>query len=126
MKLEYLDKINNSGDNIVRLYDFDCLQADELRKTIQKTVIENKTQLDVATVDFIKPINCGLTFRIADTDKGITTTDAKMFYCDLTLEAYHKMTGLLEPFCHEQNNGHQWLYDVNTPTDLLFSPSGTW
>lgn len=126
MKLEYLDNINDAGDKIVRLYDFDPIQADKLRKTIQLTIIENKNELDLATIEFVETINCFLTFRIADTDKGLVTADTKIFFCDLSVESYKHMTNLLAPFCDKQQNGHQWLFDIETPIDLLFSPIGNW
>ena len=126
MKLEYLDNINDKGDNIVRLFDFDNVQAEKFRKTIQQTIIGNKNKLDLETLDFVETKNCNLTFRITDTDKGITTKDSKIFFCDLTVDTYNNMINLLEPFCHRQNNGHQWLYDINTPIDLLFSQTGDW
>jgi hypothetical protein len=126
MTLDYLDKVNDFGDSIVRLSNFDTIQADKFRKTIQQTIIKNKKQLDLATVDFVKAVNCSLTFRIADKDIGITTADRKTFFCDLTIGAYSQMTNLLEPFSSEESSGYQWLYDTNNPIDLLFSPTGTW
>jgi hypothetical protein len=126
MKIDYLDKINDSNDSIVRFFDFDAIQAETFRKTIQQTIIENKKSLDVSTLDFITPINCNLVFRISNQDKGVTAKDPKTFYCDLTMDSYNKMTNLLEPFCKQNNSGYQWLYDINTPIDLLFSPSGHW
>src|SRR4051812_18656824 len=112
MTLDYLDKVNTSGDSIVRLFDFDILQADKFRQTIQQTVIQNKKQLDLASVDFVKAVNCSLTFRVADKDIGIISADSKIFFCDLTIDTYSQMTNLLEPFCSGQNSGHyQWLYN---------------
>ena len=35
------------------------------------------------------------------------------------------MVRLLEPFCKKETKGHQYLYDVDTPTDLLFAPSAS-
>jgi hypothetical protein len=67
MLLDYIDKINEFGDNIVRLYDFDRSQADKFR-----------------------------------------------------------LISLLAPFCKKETKGYQWLYDVDSKTDFLFSPGGTW
>jgi hypothetical protein len=33
------------------------------------------------------------------------------------------MAKLLEPFCKKETKGFQYLYDIDNPTDLLFSPS---
>jgi hypothetical protein len=133
MKLEFIDDISAGGkftgvvtDQLVRLYDFDKLQAAMLRQVILHTIIENHEPLDLSKVDFIKPINCYLTLRIADTDKGIATSDKINFICDLKISGYENMVYLLEPFCIKSSNGYQWLYDIDTPIEFLFSPGGTW
>ncbi|WP_302850212.1 hypothetical protein [Polaribacter cellanae] len=38
------------------------------------------------------------------------------------MESYIEMLRLLEPFCKKESKGYQYLYDVDTPTDLLFAP----
>ena len=133
MKIEFLDDISDGGrfpdadpNQLVRLYDFDSLQAAILRQTIQKVIIESNKKIDLTTLDFIQAINCNLTLHISDTDKGITTSDNKNFVCNLTIEKYKEMIYLMEPFCDKETNGYQWLYDLDTPIDFLFSPGGSW
>ena len=126
MKLDYIYKINEYGDNMVRLYEFDKSQAIIFRQAIQQTIIVNNKQLDLATLDFIHARNCNLVLRISDTDEGITTDDDINFFCDLTLGEYENMVSLLEPFCKKETKGYQWLYDIDSQTDFLFSPAGTW
>lgn len=126
MKLEYLDSVNDKGDNIVRLYDFDTSQADKFRQTVKKTILSNKRPLDLTTLDFIQPINCNLVFRISISNNGITSANKKQFFCDLTAKAYEEMVLLLEPFCKDDSNGCQWLYNTNSETELLFSRDGKW
>jgi hypothetical protein len=58
-------------------------------------------------------------------DKGITTSDDKNFVCDLTIKKYKEVVFLMEPF-DKETDGYQWLYDLDTPIDFLFSPGGTW
>jgi hypothetical protein len=38
------------------------------------------------------------------------------------------MVSLIEPFCLRDLSSYQWLYEVDTEIDLLFSPSakGGW
>jgi len=124
--LDYIDHINTYGDNLVRLYDFDRLQAEKFRQTIQETIIVNKKQLDLTKTDFIQSRNCQLVLRIAHEDAGITTSDKIHFFCDLTLNGYEQMILLLKPFCAKETKGYQYLYDIDSSTDFLFSPSGTW
>lgn len=126
MKLDYIDNVNEYGDNIVRLYEFDKLQAIKFRKMLHQTIIKKKTQLDLSTVSFIELRNCNLIIRIADIDDGISTNNKIEFYCDMTLEGYEKLLALIEPYCTKEIKGYQWLYDIDSQTDFLFSPSGTW
>ncbi|MGF1565023.1 MAG: hypothetical protein ACFCUH_06625 [Flavobacteriales bacterium] len=133
MKLEYLDDISNGGqfnevvsDQLVRLYDFDQIQADNFRKAIQQTLIANGRPLNLNEVDFIEAVNCNLTLRISEIDLGIKSNDNSTFFCDLTTSGYENMINLIEPFCKKDNNGYQWLYDIDTPIEFLFSPGGQW
>ena len=126
MKLDYIDNVNEYGDNIVRLYDFDMSHADKFRQLIQNTIISDNKDLNLSSIDFIQARNCNLTLRIANEDIGMITSDKENFYCDLTTQCYIQMIALLEPFCKRETNGFQWLYDIDTPTDFLFSPGGTW
>ncbi len=126
MQLDYIDEINEYGDNIVRLYDFDSTQADKFRQLIQQNLIVNKGPLDLSTIDFIEARNCKLTLRISDEDEGITSSDNKEFFCDLTIAGYEQMISIIEQFCNKETKGYQFLYDVDSQIDFLFSPAGTW
>jgi hypothetical protein len=126
MKLDYIPNINEFGENIVRLYDFDMSEAILFKQIIQETILTDIKQLDLSTVDFIEARNCNLILRPSDMDEGIVTDDDETFYCYLTLEGYKQMITLLEPFCVRETKGYQWLYDVDNQTDFLFSPGGTW
>jgi hypothetical protein len=126
MQLDYIDNINEYGDNIVRLYNFNSTEADKFRKIVQQTVVFEKKQLDLTTIDFIEARNCRLTLRISEEDEGITTADKKQFFCDLTITGFEKMIALLDQFCTKETKGYQFLYDIDSQTDFLFSPAGTW
>ena len=125
MKLDYIHHFNEFEENIIRLYDFDKALAIKFRQAIIDTIISNKTGLNLMELDFIEVINCNLVLRLWKEDEGISTTNHKTFYCDLTLEGYENMIALLEPFCKKETKGHQFLYDIDNPTDFLFSPAGT-
>ena len=111
---------------MIRLYNFDKSQAIRFRKCIQDSILKNKKSLYLNELDFIEARNCELTLRIADDDIGIVTEDTVFFFCDLTMEGFQEMVTLLEPFCLKETKGYQWLYDIDTETDFLFSPGGTW
>ncbi len=132
MKLEFLSDISDGGrfksvvsDNLIRLFDFNESEAIALSDFIQSTIINNKLELSLSSLDFIEPVNCDVTFRISGKDIGLTSLDMVNFFCDLTIDSYKEIIYLLEPFCIEAN-GYQWLYDLENEIDLLFSPDGTW
>ena len=127
MKLDYLKNVNEFGDNIIRLYDFENVQAEKFLKAIQTTILKKNQSLDLTTLDFIEAINCHLILRITNLDKGITTSKQPHFFCDLTIKGYENMVTLINPFCKTKSlNRHNWLYEIDTETDFLFSPVGTW
>ncbi len=125
MKLDYIDNYNELQENLVRLYNFDMAEAIKFRDLLIDVVINKKQKLDLSQVDFIEPRNCNLIFGLFKTDEGILTKDNQNFFCILTLEGFKNMVKLIEPFCKKETRGHQYLYDIDNPTDLLFCPSAT-
>ena len=59
-------------------------------------------------------------------DKGVIQKSDNEFECELTVDRYHEMRALIEPFARKLDNSYQWLYDLETPIDLLLSPRGDW
>jgi len=126
MELDYIENINEFEENVVRLYNFDKSQAINFRELINDTIVTRKQKLDLSQVDFIENRNCNLILGLFKTDEGIISDDNKTFYCALTLESYNNILKLLIPFCEKETKGYQYLYDIDNPTDFLFSPAGTW
>lgn len=126
MTLDYIQDINEFGDDLVRLFDFDKSEAILFRDAIHDSIILKNEELDISTLEFIKARNCNLIFVIGEEDEGIFSNRDLNFICCLTLESYQKMISLLEPFCNKETKGYQYLYDLDSPTDFLFSPAGTW
>jgi hypothetical protein len=126
VELDYNDNINEFGENVVRLYNFDKTQATKFRALIEETIISRKEKLDLSKIDFIETRNCNLILGAFRVDEGILTEDNKTFYCVLTIKSYENMLKLLDPFCKKNTKSHQYLYDIDNPTDFLFSPAGSW
>jgi hypothetical protein len=126
MELDYIENINEFEENVVRLYNFDKSQAIKFRELINDTIVTRKQKLDLSQVDFIENRNCNLILGLFKTDEGIISDDNKTFYCALTLESYNNILKLLIPFCEKETKGYHYLYDIDNPTDFLFSPAGTW
>ncbi len=126
MHLDYIGNINEYGDSVVRLYNFNKSEAIKFRDDLSAFIASDEKQFQLENLDYIISRNCKLTLRIAREDDGIESEDNVNFYCYLTLDAYRKMLVLLAPFCLKESKGHQYLYDVDNLTDFLFSPAGTW
>ena len=126
MELDYIANVNEFGEHVVRLYNFDKSQVIKFKELIEDSIVNRKQKLDLSKVDFIEARNCNLILGLFETDEGIFSVDDKTFFCALTLEGYKKMLKLLEPFCKKETKGHQYLYDIDNHTDFLFSPAGTW
>jgi hypothetical protein len=125
MKLDYIENYNGLHENLVRLFDFNKAQAIKFRDILIEVVILKKQKLDLSQVDFIEPINCNLILGLFKSDEGILTKNNKDFFCILTLNGFENMIRLIEPFCKKETRSHQYLYDIDNPTDLLFCPSAS-
>ena len=125
MKLDYIGNYNEYEENILRLYNFDKSQAIKFRDLIQDVIVNKKQKLDLSNVDFIEKGNYNLILGLFKTDEGILSNDDKNFICALTLDGFKNMLKLLEPFCNKETRSYQYLYDIDNPTDFLFSPAGT-
>lgn len=126
MELDFIDNVNEFGESVVRLYNFDKSEAIQFRDLIKSVIVTEQKKLYLADVDFIEPRNCNLILGLFKEDEGIFTLDHKTFFCALTLNGFQDMLKLLEPFCKKETKGHQYLYELDNPTDFLFSPAGTW
>ncbi len=125
MELDYIENVNGLGENVVRLYSFNKAEAIQFRTLLKEKIIDKKQKLDLSEVDFITPRNCNLIFGLFKSDEGIITKDNETFFCVLTLSGFKNMLKLLEPFCNKESRSFQYLYDIDNPTDLLFSPSAS-
>lgn len=126
MELDFIEKVNEFGESVVRLYNFGMEEAVEFKAAIDFIILEHKKSLDLTKLSFIEPRNCTLALHITDEDLGIQTLDNQAFFCCLTLEGYAQMSALLEPYTQRKTKGFKVLYDVDTPIDFLFAPGGTW
>ncbi len=125
MELDFIDNVNEYGENVVRLYNFDQAEAIKFRNLIVDQIIIKNQRLNLSEIDFIYTRNCNLILGLFNTDEGIISTDNETFYCALTIEGYTTMVKLLEPYCEKETRGYKYLYDIDNPTDFLFSPAGS-
>ena len=123
MKIDYQENINEFGENVVRIYDFNKEEAGYFRDLIREIIVNRNLKLDLSQADFINTEKINIILGIYKEDEGILTEDNQTFFCLLTKVQYEKMLNLIEPFCHKESKGFQYLYEVDNPTDLLFVPA---
>lgn len=120
MKIEFLPNVNGHKEHVIRIFDFDMAQATLFYNTIQELITEGAS-IHLADLDFIEPVNCNLSLRVAGYDQGILSDDDHHFFCKMSVAGYEGMMKIIEPYCHKQSRSFSWLYDLDTPIDLLFS-----
>ena len=126
MKLELIDAdTDDAADQILRLYNFSAVEAARFQQAIHQTLLTEGKPLDLTKLVFIEPLNCKLVLCLSDKDKGITSVGNGEFICELTTAGYETMVELGEPFCNGVY-GFQFLYNIITPIDFLFSVDGAW
>jgi len=125
MELDYVDNVNGLNENIVRLFNFDKAEAIQFIDLFIDAILTRQEKLDVSQVDFRTSHSCNLIFGLFKSDEGILSKDNETFFCILTLEGYKNMLELIEPFCIKESKSFRYIYDVDTPTDLLFAPAAS-
>ena len=131
MKLEHIAEFDPSapGEDLIRLFDFSGQEVKDLKENIKREMIELDRSLDLSTLPFIDPINCGLVLRTSETDLGIRKVSSGHFDCHLTKDSYQRLIELIKPFVQDKTDGFQWLYDLGsdlTSIEFLITRSGTW
>ncbi|MFT6746581.1 MAG: hypothetical protein ACJAZ2_000922 [Glaciecola sp.] len=125
MKLDFVDNLNEYGDNMIRLFNFNKEEAGAFKQCLTSTVIQKKQALVVNELEFVEAQNCSLTLIISDENYGIHSNDKQNFVCELTLKGYEDIVSYIEPFCKKESKAYRMLYDVDSSTDFIFMPAGT-
>jgi hypothetical protein len=125
VKLEHLPASPDGHDELIRLFNFDAREAAALMAAVSDWLRDPSGPLQLDTLPFIFNVNCSVLFVVADKDEGIRAIGAGAFECRLRIASFKRMLNLMEPFS-EETTGYQWLYDLDTPIELLFSSKGAW
>jgi hypothetical protein len=130
MKIEYLTNTNpdHPKDSILRIFDFTSSEACQFRDILSKLADGSISKIDLSDLPFVVPIaGCRLTLKVGSRDKGVIRLSNTAFECILTKLTWENAEGLVEPFCDTREvSGYQWLYNLDTDIELLFSQNGDW
>lgn len=126
MKLEHLASAPTRDDELVRLFDFGPEESNLLVASITNWLRDTSTPLELAELPFISTVNCSLSLVVVTQDEGIHEVSPGAYDCRMTIDSFSRMLELMGPFSKGQTGGYQWLYDLDTPIEFLFSPNGSW
>jgi len=74
MELDYIENVNGLEEHVVRLYNFNMVEAIQFRALLIETIMEKQQPLDLSQVAFIKPRNCNLILGLFASDEGNSRT----------------------------------------------------
>ena len=125
MKLEYLPNgPNDSG--LIRLYDYGSSEVRELRKLTSELATGARERIALNEEIWVAPVEgCRLILRRSERSSGIRHVGSLDFECELTVDGWNNVEGLLEPFCSSATTGFQWL-TYQGKISLLISHNGRW
>jgi hypothetical protein len=126
VKLEHLPSVPDSHDELIRLFSFDAEEAAALMTVVSDWLRDPSAPLQVDTLPFVTRVNCAVRFELAPKDDGIQELSPYTYVCRMTVDSFKAMLELMSPFAKGGSVGHQWLHDMDTPIDLLFSRNGSW
>lgn len=126
MKLEHLSSAPPRDEELVRLFDFGPEETNMLIAAITHWLRDSSTPLELDKLPFMSTENCTLRFLVAAHDEGIREVSPSAYDCRMTLDSFRRMLELMGPFSKGQTGSYQWLYDLGTPIEFLFSPKGSW
>jgi hypothetical protein len=85
------------------------------------------SEINLSDLPFLSSVSgCNVVLKVGTTDKGTIRVSSGVFKCILTKDTWQRAEVLVEPFCTGNFKGYQWLYNLNTDIQFLFSPSGKW
>ena len=130
MKIEYLTNVNPNQpkDSIFRIFDFNSSEARQFRDILSKLADGSSTETDLNSFPFVKSVADVLfVLKVGSKDKGVISHSENYFECVLTRDAWEDARAFVEPFCETTDvSGYQWLYNLDTDIELLFSQNGDW
>ena len=125
MKLEYLP-YGLSECPLIRLYEFDRSEAQQLRQLVQSMVTGDRQHVALENELWVEPVaGCSLDLRVVKRNDGVRQEQPLRFACVLTREGWSNVEGLPEPFSKSDSPEFQWL-TTNGGAHLLVSVNGQW
>ena len=130
MKIEHLTNTNpaHPKDSILRIFDFTSSEACQFRDILSKLADGSCTEILLNSFTFVTSVaDCSLVLKVGPKDKGVISLSTNEFECILKRDTWDDAQAFVEPFCDTKDvSGYQWLYNLDTDIELLFSKDGDW
>ncbi len=111
---------------IVRLFDFTDEEAKSFGESLRRLATSEITLIEVHDLPFLEVDgNLRLLFRIGSRDRGTRFLDSDTIECELSLDTWADVAGLVEPF-ESGSQGFHWLYLGTECPSILMSADGLW
>ncbi|WP_423735577.1 hypothetical protein [Chitinophaga caseinilytica] len=132
MQLDYLKGLRGNGaltytgpERLVRISRFSADEAEGLRRAVQELADGARELLWLEDLAFVAGNGYSLVMRTGAEDKGVVTTDERVFCLELTGGAYGRILRAMEPFCSEGSQGSVWLAEAPGGIGLVLSTGGS-
>ncbi|HKQ85923.1 MAG TPA: hypothetical protein VJS43_04040 [Candidatus Acidoferrales bacterium] len=124
MKIEYLAD-GAPECPLIRLYDFDQVQARKLRGLIASMVAGERQSVALQDEKWAEPLaGCHLALCVGSRNNGVRQASGLRFEWVLNLDGWSNVERLLKPFSESDTDGIQWLND--SAIAVLISRNGHW
>ena len=114
------------GRSADQAVDFGPEQANMLVAAFASWFRDTSLPPDLDKLPLISAVNCKLGLVLATQDKSICEVSSSTYDRRITVHSFGRMLELTKPLAKGKAGGYHWLYDVDTPIDLLFSPNGSY
>lgn len=129
MKIEFLE--SGSDDcPLIRVYGDEPMVCQRLREAFERLANGDASEVWLSDLPGVERLGgCCLVAQVGRRDKGVARKGENAFYWMLTPATWANVAFLIEPFCHTQNGGYQWLDQVPASEARILvstSSSGCW
>lgn len=126
MKVCLLKHVNTTypQDEIVCLWDYSKDDLLQLATFVQNVAMSEENHI-LTRLRFIQSSDITLVFKTDKKDFGVIQTD-DYYECRLTKKSYLNMVESILKMSDAPQIGYRWLYNLDTPIDLLLSYNCKW
>jgi hypothetical protein len=125
MKLEFLPE-GSRDCPLIRLYEFSTADICSLRESIRALLDGSRVFVSLHNEPYFEPVaSFQVRLKVSDRELGIKQIQPGLFESLFTRDGWETLADRLDPFCHGNSTGYQWLSDTGGIA-FLISSDGKW